>query len=324
MNCRVALVTLTFVLCHLIVYTAGDAPDFISGFGLTFLSYTQLNNRLYEVVLSSTEVRGNQTVRILVPTDYTMTGTSRRYPVLYLLHGSSGGAADWTTVGKAQNITNNTSVITVMPNGDAFAFYTNWVIPGDEKPQNWCNFHVEQLVPWIDLNFRTVARKQGRAIGGLSMGGYGSIHYAQLYSDNFIYAASFSGALDLLDPLVQEEIINLPGTGIPFFGPFGDPSAPISSNGFFAENTLTRAAELKNITIALYTGSGSGEESRLRQGSFRLHDLLLLFNIPVYFNDYGDGQSIGHGCDGTHCWACWNAALIDVLPRMMAVLQQQY
>jgi len=37
-------------------------------------------------------------------------------------------------------------------------------------------------VPWIDLNLRTVAKKEGRAIAGLSMGGFGAIHYAELYS----------------------------------------------------------------------------------------------------------------------------------------------
>ena len=324
MRCSCALINIALSLFYLIAYTTSDAPNFVSGFGLTFISYTQLNPQLYEVVVSSKEVRGNQKIRIIVPTDYTTSGPSRRYPVLYLLHGSSGGAADWTTVGKAQNITSNVSLITVMPNGDFYAFYTNWVIPGNSTPQNWCTYHMEQLVPWIDLNLRTVAKKQGRAIGGLSMGGYGSIHYAELYTDNFLYAASFSGALDLLDPLVQEEIINLPGTGVPFYGPFGNPSAPIDSNGFFAQNTLTRVAELRNISLAIYTGGGGGEESRLRPGSYRLRDLLNVLNIPFYFDDYGNGQSIGYGCDGTHSWSCWNGALISVLPRIMVILQQQY
>ena len=71
-----------------------DVPNFISGFGLTFLHSTQINPQLYEVTVSSDQVRGNQSIRILLPNDYTTSGTSRRYPVLYLLHGSSGGAAD--------------------------------------------------------------------------------------------------------------------------------------------------------------------------------------------------------------------------------------
>jgi hypothetical protein len=65
-------------------------------------------------------------------------------------------------------------------------------------------------------------------------------------------------------------------------------------------------------------------ELTLRDSSYRLRDLLGFLNIPFYFNDYGNGQSIGYGCDGVHTWPCWNAALVSVLPRMMAVLQQQF
>jgi S-formylglutathione hydrolase FrmB len=156
------------------------------------------------------------------------------------------------------------------------------------------------------------------------MGGFGAIHYAELYSDNFIYAVSFSGALDLLDTRVQNIIIGLPGPGKPLIGPFGYPSAPISSNGWFAEDTITRAAELRDINIALYNGNNDFTDSTYLRGFYRLRDLLVLFNISVYFDDYEDGQSIGHGCDGKHDWACWRASLIDVLPRMMAVLQQEH
>jgi S-formylglutathione hydrolase FrmB len=319
------LVELALFLCHLVDYTIGDAPNFVSACGITVLSSTQLNSQLYQVIVSSEEVRGNQTIRILVPTDYATSGASRRYPVLYLLHGAHEDATAWTTDGAAQNISGNASLINVMPNGDPVAFYTNWVIPGNATPQNWRTYHNEQLVPWIDFNLRTVAKKEGRAIAGLSMGGYGAIHYAELYSNNFIYAASFSGPLDLLDTSVQAKILNLTSIdGKPISGPFGDPSAPLGSNGWFAQSTITRAAELHDIYIALYNGNKGYPESIYREGFYHLRDLLILFNIPVYFDDYGDGQSIGHGCNGSHDWHCFRAAFIDVLPRMMAVLQQQY
>jgi len=317
-------VELAFLLCNLVDYTVSDAPNFVSGCGLTVVSSTPINPQLYEVVVSSEEVRGNQRVRILVPTDYATSGASRRYPVLYLLHGAYGGAGDWTGGGAAQETTHNASLITVMPNGDPFGFYTNWVNPGNSTPQNWSTYHMEQLVPWVDLNLRTVAKKQGRAIAGLSMGGYGAMHYAELYTDNFIYGASFSGALDLLDPRLQNIIIGLPGAGKPLLGPFGDPAAPVSSNGWVAQDTVTHAEKLHNISIALYTGNATGFEATLGAGSYRLRDALIKLNIPVYFDDYGHGQSIGYGCDGGHTWPCWRAALIDVLPRMMAVLEQQH
>ena len=54
------------------------------------LSSAQVNDQLYEVVVSSDELRGDQKIRILVPRDYTTNGSNRRYPVLYLLHGAYG------------------------------------------------------------------------------------------------------------------------------------------------------------------------------------------------------------------------------------------
>lgn len=76
--------------------------------------------------------------------------------------------------------------------------------------------------------------------------------------------------------------------------------------------------------IALYNGNNDYTDSTYLPGCIRLHDLLVLFNVPVYLNAYGDGKSIGYGCDRKHDMARWRASLINVLPRMMSVLQQQY
>jgi S-formylglutathione hydrolase FrmB len=324
MKCYFFLLGLALVLCNLVDYVFGDAPNFVSAHGITVRSSSQVNNQLYDVFLSSNEVRGFQRVRILVPRDYTTSGNNRRYPVLYLLHGAHGGATDWSGACTAQTTCGNTSLITVMPNGDPFGFYTNWVNPGDVAPQNWRTYHMEQLVPWIDFNFRTVAKKEGRAIGGLSMGGFGAIRYAQQYPNNFAYAAGFSGLYDLLDIRIQQTIIGLPNNGNPLLGPFGSPSEPLGSSGWFAQNPVTHAASLRGVTLALYIGTGDDLERVLRDTNYRLRDALNSLNIPLYFNDYGNGQSIGYGCNGGHTWPCWVASLNDVLPRMMTILQQQY
>ena len=147
------------VLINLVNYTIGDVPNFVSSHGITFHSFTKINSQLYEVTLSTSEVRGIQKVRIIVPLAYATSGNKARYPVLYLLHGAYGNAETWTTFAPGQIACGNESLITVMPNGDSFGFYTNWVNPGDVAPQNWRTYHMEQLVPWIDFNFRTVAKK---------------------------------------------------------------------------------------------------------------------------------------------------------------------
>ncbi|CAF1686061.1 unnamed protein product, partial [Adineta ricciae] len=150
-------------------------------------------------------------------------------------------------------------------------------------------------------------------------------HYAEFYSHNFIYAASFSGALDLLNTDVQNGILNLRIIDdVPLVGPFGYPNAPASTNGWFAYDTITHAEELHDLSVALYTGDMGDLEHTLRDGSYRLQEKLTSLNVSVYLNDYGNGQSIGYECDGGHTWPCWKAALIDVLPRILATLQQEF
>ncbi|WP_425506606.1 alpha/beta hydrolase-fold protein [Streptomyces rectiverticillatus] len=64
-----------------------------------------------------------------------------------------------------------------LPDGGRRGWYANWL---DQKTaagaQNWENFHINQVIPFIDANLRTVAARQGRAVGGLSMGGFGALH----------------------------------------------------------------------------------------------------------------------------------------------------
>ncbi|CAF1182495.1 unnamed protein product [Adineta steineri] len=316
---------ISITLCYLTGVCLSDAPNFVSARGITVRSTSKINNELYELTISTTAVKGNQKIRILLPRDYTSSGKDRRYPVLYLFHGSAGNAADWTTGGKAQQILGQSPLITVMPDGGSFGWYTNWLNPGNSAPQNWRTFHMEQLLPWIDQNLRTVTEKKGRAIMGLSMGGFGAIRYAELYPDRFAFAGSFSGALDLLDLRIQAGILgSVTIDGKPLDGPFGAALLPWTKAGWTAQNPVTHAASLKGVTLALYTGNQGIMEGTIRDTNYRMRDALKSLNIPVYFNDYGNGVSIGNNCKGKHDFPCWNAALTNVLPRMMAVLQQKY
>ena len=135
-------------------------------------------------------------VRVLLPAGYRSDAT-RRYPVLYLLHGANSDDTSWTRFGDAERITARAPMIVVMPDGGAQGWYTDWYA-GDRTVQpRWEAYHVGELVPWIDATYRTVAAKRGRAIAGLSMGGYGALSYAARHPDTFAAAASFSGALEI-------------------------------------------------------------------------------------------------------------------------------
>lgn len=141
-----------------------------------------------------------QQVGVYLPPSYQTSGT-KRYPVLYLLHGYGGNPRAWFGAGSMSfNIapildelmgTGKTrEMIIVAPNGsNAFggSFYVNSPASG-----NWEDFIVRDVVGYVDSNYRTLARAGSRGIAGHSMGGYGAIHAGMRNTDVFsaVYALS--------------------------------------------------------------------------------------------------------------------------------------
>jgi S-formylglutathione hydrolase FrmB len=308
-----------------------DAPTMTSGNGITVGAWRWITSRTFEVDISTAKVaasavNGPHRVRVTLPNNYFQSSTTR-FSVLYLLHGGAGGnSAQWTTGGGAvEQITNNQPIITVMPDGGKVGWYTNWV-DQSQGAQAWRDFHVDQVIPWIDANLRSIASKSGRAVAGLSMGGFGAIRYAQDRPDLFAYAGSFSGAVDLSDPGTRSVIGQQAGqNGYSPAGPFGNPFPPFDTT-WNALNPVSRAARLQGVSVGLYAGSGINDadmlERTMANAAARLHDALNAAGIPHFYWNYGrPGPSSPYGCDGGHNFSCWNFALNDALPRMLTVLQ---
>ena len=323
--------TLAVAIASWIAPGGADAPNVVSGQGVTVSGWRWISTRTLEVDISTTSVAANAVngphrVRVTLPANYFQQATDR-FPVLYLLHGGAGGnSAQWTTGGgDAENITRNASLITVMPDGGKVGWYTNWV-DQSQGAQNWATFHLNQLIAWVDANFRTIAAKSGRAIAGLSMGGFGAIRYAQDRPDLFAYAASFSGALDLNDSRIRGTVMEQSGqSGFSPYGAFGNPFPPLDA-GWRSLDPVTRASRLQGVGVALYAGSGINDydqiERTVMDATKKMHDALTAAGVPHFYWMYGrPGPSVPYGCDGGHDFSCWNFAFNDALPRIMAALQ---
>ena len=148
--------------------------------------------------------------RLTVYTPYGYEqNTKKKYPVLYLLHGAGGDEEAWTSMGRAAQILDNLiekglaePMIVVMPNGNpgqAAARTLNIA----EKPYDWRDpanrdSYVKSLcteiVPFIEKNFRAIAKPSSRAIAGLSMGGGHTISASILYPEMFDYICPLSAA----------------------------------------------------------------------------------------------------------------------------------
>ncbi len=140
-----------------------------------------------------------------LPADYATSG--KRYPVLYFLHGLFENDHRWIDRGGKEifdRLTANGTIgpfIVVLPNGGE-TFYIN----SEDGKDRYEDFFVQELVPFIDHHYRTIASKEARGISGLSMGGYGALHLAMRHPDLFGSVAATSAVLipKLPNPLPTE------------------------------------------------------------------------------------------------------------------------
>jgi len=138
-------------------------------------------------------------VRIILPVHYR---PDRRYPTLYLFPGTSGHSTDWVKAGGAVPTTRPYDLITVTSDigfdGNGGSWFSNWVDRSTAMGKaQFETYNAHQLIPWIDANLATIRNRTGRAVAGLSQGGYGAAILAARYPDKFVEMASFSGAPEI-------------------------------------------------------------------------------------------------------------------------------
>lgn len=164
-----------------------------NGFGLTIVDRNESDARMWYYRFQTAAVGWNPGVNVLLPDDYLTSG--RTYPVLYLLHGGGEDFRQFDFLG-IRDLTAGRPIIVVMPDGGRAGWYSN-PVSSFVGPRNWETFHIAQLLPWIDANFRTYAETDGRAVAGFSMGGFGALKYTAKYSSLFASVSSHSGPASL-------------------------------------------------------------------------------------------------------------------------------
>lgn len=154
----------------------------------------------------------NKMRRVTVYTPSGYENGNKRYPVLYLLHGIGGDEEAWMGTGRASQILDNLiaqgkaePVIVVMTNGNVVQEAApgegsiGYVRPTFMLPNTMDGKFEETFVDvmkFVENNYRTIATKQGRAIAGLSMGGYHTAYISQNYPNTFDYMGLFSPAMN--------------------------------------------------------------------------------------------------------------------------------
>lgn len=231
-------------------------------------------------------------------TVYTPAGyeqnRKQKYPVFYLLHGAGGDEEAWMDLGRTSQILDNLiaqgkadPMIVVMTNGNAGEVAAPGQcpegferVPGMQQRgmmEGSFEMHFPDVVNFIESNYRVYKDKNHRAIAGLSMGGYHSLHISKYYPDMFDYVGLFSAAARFHEnsecPVYQNE------------------KAQIDVQ--FAKKPALYWIAIGN-TDFLYD-----ENVKLRQ----------------YLDDKGYDYEY-HESDGGHIWRNWRIYLTEFVPRL--------
>jgi enterochelin esterase-like enzyme len=201
---------------------------------IIIIGHTQSDDRgnqqgslLQDSLTSSALNLQHRSIMVYVPPSYNTTaGREKRYPVLYLLHGFPGGERDWFTAGKAAESADTLiasgqipEVILVAPDGNGRGGVSSeWGNSYDHR-QLMETFVATDLVTYVDQHYRTIPDAAHRAIGGLSMGGFGAMNIALHHPDVFGTVISLGGyyraegAIWGTDPAYRQQ--NSPVTVLP-------------------------------------------------------------------------------------------------------------
>jgi len=250
-------------------------------------------SRVINAEMPSEILGENKTYTIYLPAGYD--DSSERYPVLYLLHGAWGNDRDWTEKGTAQEIADLTiksgsalPMIIVMPDargigenfGGKHMGYFN--VPG----WNYEDYFFNELIPHIDATYRTKTAKADRAIAGLSMGGGGTVAYAQKHPEYFSSACSLSGLVGLPSDWPSDNEFNK--------------SIKLNNQARFVENADQPTVDAIK-TVRWY--ADCGDDDFLADVNITFYTAMRRRNIPIEYRMR----------DGAHNWTYWRTALPDVL-----------
>ena len=240
---------------------------------------------------------------VYLPPDYQIS--TRRYPVVYLLHGYTDNESGWIQFGEI-NLAADRAIaareippmIIVMPDGGV-----TWYINDYLDKVRFEDMFVREFIPHVDATYRTRTDRQYRGVSGLSMGGFGTLIYAMRHPELFSACAAFSAAVRTDEEIVsqkQEDYDKIFGA---LFGPGlagKDRLTPHlrKYNPLDLAKTLPEES-LKKVDIYI----DCGDDDFLIEGNCALHLVLKDRKIPHEFRVR----------DGVHAWEYWRTGIVDGL-----------
>jgi enterochelin esterase-like enzyme len=249
---------------------------------------------------------------LYLPPDYQTS--TRRYPVVYLLHGFTDDDSAWIQFGEV-NLAADRAIaqreippmIIVMPDGGV-----TWYINDLRGKVRYEDMFVQEFIPYIDKTYRTRSAKEFRGIAGLSMGGWGALMFSMRHPDQFAACAAFSAAVWLDEDIVS---IQQPMYDRLFSDIFGSkPSGQDRLNPHFRQyHPLDLAKTLPVETLKkVHFYIDCGDDDFLIKGNAALHIVLNERKVPHEFRVR----------DGDHSWVYWRTGIIEGLKSIGRIFQR--
>lgn len=253
-------------------------------------------SRVERVAFESRLVGARLPYNVVLPPDYDLKSSAKtRYPVVYLLHGLAGDADNW--VSSRTHLANYVAqyrIIVVSPEGK-----DGWYTDGATARDKFESYFVEELMPDVAKRFRTIEAREGRAVAGLSMGGYGALKFGLKYPERFAFAASMSGALAAASWLTEQPLPAFVKPSIARIFGAADSSVRASNNIF----KMVRELSPGRIKALPYFYLDCGTEDGLLSESRDFAALLVERKIPHEYRQL----------PGNHGWAYWDKQAQEVL-----------
>lgn len=270
----------------------------------TVVRERQVAPRVLDLEVHSAALGETANARLLTPDGWEKGSTSRRWPVLYLLHGCCDTYASWTRSTGIERWPQLRKVLVVMPDGGDVGFYSDW-----KSGPAWETFHLTELRRLLERDYGAGTT---RAIAGLSMGGLGAMDYAAREPHLFRAAASFSG---LLHPLADT------GWMLGLFSAYTpDPTAvwgdPKNDRATWERHDpAALAPQLDGLPLFVSAGNGRpGPYDKPGQDRDRIEPVVM--RESKAFAARVDARTDFYG-PGTHSWPYWQRELRRALPLLI-------
>ncbi|WP_421828942.1 alpha/beta hydrolase [Larkinella sp.] len=256
--------------------------------------------------LKSRILKSDRKFAIYLPPDYETS--QRTYPVLYLLHGAGDDHTGWVQFGEVLHIADRTiaegkatPMIIVMPDANTGRRGYENDVKGEWRYED---FFFEELMPFVEKNYRIKAEKRFRAISGLSMGGGGTFTYALHHPELFSSACPLSaatGPVSTEDAKTRLARNNQTAT---------DDELQAYFNRQSVLNLVNNIPDNQKKAVRWYIDCG--DDDFLYEGNSLVHIAMRKKEIPHEFRIR----------DGGHTWTYWRASLPTVLEFVSAAFHQ--